>query len=189
MRRRLAVAAVVIAGGSVVVACGSRGKAGLASDGATRETHLAAPYRDGDDESVLAYGHEAGPSDARAVTKLIERYYAAAAAGDGRTACALTAPGLGQTITAHYEEELGSNAPAGLAAAMRGVNDCGSALTALFRLLHAELAAAVSVTGVRLQGSYGYGLIGSPTLPASFIAVGREGASWKIDGLLGRSVP
>jgi hypothetical protein len=145
-------------------------------------------YRDSDDEPVLAYGHPATPAEAHLIGALVKRYYMAAAAGDGEGACALTSPGLRAAVPDHYEEELGSNMPAGRPVP-RDAHSCAAVLSALFERLHAELSASVAVTGVRVSGTYGYAFVGSPTLPASSIMVAREGGSWMVDSLLGQPVP
>lgn len=183
MRATILIAASVLLFAGLA-GCGGGGPRDRASAAERHES-----YRDGDDEAVLVYGRQAGPADARSVETLVERYYGAAASGDGARACALTAPAFALTIPAHHEEELGSNAPAGAAVLLRGATTCPGVLSRLFKRLHAELAAPVRVTEVRVKGGYGYALLGSATLPASFIAVGHETGSWQVEGLLGRPVP
>jgi hypothetical protein len=184
MRATILTVALVLLGASLL-GCGVGGPSERTS--ASAERHES--YRDGDDGTVLGYGREAGAADGRAVEDLVERYYAAAASGDGATACALTEPAFAMTIAVHHEEELGSNAPAGAGALLRGATTCPTVLSRLFKRLHAELAAPVRVTGVRIEGRYGYALVGSATLPATFVAVGHETGSWQVEGLLGRPVP
>jgi ketosteroid isomerase-like protein len=147
------------------------------------------PDYDGDDSTVLGNGQEATAADTRAIAALVERYYAAGARGDGAGACALTSPSFAATIPEDYGQELGPAIPPGAETYLRGARTCTAVLSLLFEHLRGQLAAAVEVTAVRLKGDYGYAIVGSATLPASLIEVGREGGAWRIDGLLGRPLP
>jgi hypothetical protein len=51
------------------------------------------------------------------------------------------------------------------------------------------LAGGFAVTGVRVEGSEARALLGSRTLPASFVVVTRERGAWKIDELIGQPLP
>lgn len=187
-RRRLLAAALL---GIGLVGCGGSGKA---PGSTSRSSDARAPghaesYRDFDDNPVLTYGRAADAADRRAVTALVKRYYAAGAAGDGASACALTSRAFAQTIPEDYGQELGQAASSGVLALLRGARTCAAILSLLFEHYHDRLSAAVAVTGVRVDGEYGYALVGSATMPASVVEVGREGGVWRIDELLGRAVP
>ena len=58
----------------------------------------------GDDtnSSALNYAHAASAADRRAVTALIKRYYAAATAGDGATACSMLYITLAEAVVEDY---------------------------------------------------------------------------------------
>jgi hypothetical protein len=181
-----------------VAACGETGRlTGAVSTRASgAPSAMAMPARanleagyDLDDGPVRSYGHAASGPDARRIAALVTRYYAAGARGDGATACALTSTTFGATIPADYGQELGSAIPPGAEAYLRGAKTCAAVLSLLFAHVHRQLAARIEVTAVRLQGDYGYALVGSTTLPASLIEVGREGGAWKIEELLGRPLP
>lgn len=149
---------------------------------------MVAAY-DSDDGTVRRYGHEAGGTDATAIAALVKSYYAAGAHGDGAAACAFTVPAFAVTVPYDYGQELGPATPSGAEAFLRGSTTCARVLTLLFEHARAELAAPVQVTGIRLEGDYGYAFVDSTTLPISRIEVGREGGVWRVDGLLGRPLP
>jgi hypothetical protein len=64
-------------------------------------------YHDGDDSGVLTFGHAASSADARAITAVAMRFYAAAAAESGARACALMTASVVRAIPE------GLRAPAG----------------------------------------------------------------------------
>ena len=138
---------------------------------------------------ALAYGRPADTADMRTISGVLRRYYAAAAAEDGTLACRLTNPAVGATAARDYGQELGPGQTLQDTRYLSGAGSCAGLLTRLFEHLHAQLSAPIRVTGVRVSGDYAYALIGSATLPASFVEVVREAGGWTIDGLLGRPVP
>lgn len=142
----------------------------------------SAGYYDSDDGSIRYYGQAATAADARAITALIKRYYAAAASEDGATACALTYFIDVEMIPEHYGQPPG---PLWL----RGANTCSAVLSLVFKHFHSQLTVAVEVTGVRVSGDRGDALVGFRTLPAGVVKVRREGGAWKIDGLLAVALP
>ncbi len=62
-------------------------------------------------------------------------------------------------------------------------------MTLLFRHFHHSLQSPIAVTGVRTFADETHALLGSRTMPASTIAVRREGGAWKIGKLLGSPLP
>lgn len=171
----------------VTVACGSSNERSPA--GTKTAARGSGENYDLDDNTVRHYGRPAGKSDVGAITAVVESYYAAAARGHGAAACALTSHTLAETMPYDYEQELGRTIPPGGVPYLRGATSCVAVLSLLFSHLHSELTAPVSVTAIRLTGSYGYALVDSTTLPASMIEVAREGDAWRIDELLGRPLP
>lgn len=135
-------------------------------------------YHDSDDEPTLAFGHSAGSADRQAAARLIKRYYAVAANGDGKAACAL----MSRSFAASVPEDYGRPpAPPYL----RGTT-CEAVMSLLFAHIRHELQTAFVMTGLRVKGSQGVALLGSKTvMPASSIAIRREGGAWKIDALIG----
>jgi hypothetical protein len=140
-------------------------------------------YHDGDDRGVLGYGHAASASDERAITVLVERFYAAARAEAGATACS----SMVSSVAAAVPEDYGrSSGPAYL----RGGKTCEAVMSRMFKHMHGELAGAVIVvTGVRVSNDEGVALLGSTTLPASEIYVRRGHGVWQIDAVSGRALP
>ncbi len=139
-------------------------------------------YYDGDDGSVRFYGKAASRTDTRAIAALVKRYYAAAAAGRGAQACALTYFIDVETLPEQYGHPPG---PLWL----RGADTCTAVLTRVFAHYHRQLTVPVQVTGVRVNGLHADALVGFATLPAGVVKARREGASWKIEGLLAVPLP
>jgi hypothetical protein len=139
-------------------------------------------YRDGDDAPVLAYGHAAGRASSHAVATAVERYFAVASKGDDSTACRLLAPSLANGVARSYGEAPGP-------AYLRGARTCEAVLSLLFAHSPHKFADPVKVTAVRLEGSQARAMLGSITMPASVIAVQREGGKWMLDGLVGGPLP
>jgi hypothetical protein len=140
-------------------------------------------YRDGDDRSVLDYGHSASAADGRAVTAVVERFYAAAAARDPETACSLMVVSIAKAAPENYSQAPGPSY-------LYGGKTCRAVMSRMFKYLRSELSdAAVRVTGVRVKNNRAIALLGSNRMSASEIFVRREGGDWKIDALLGNPLP
>jgi hypothetical protein len=138
-------------------------------------------YYDGDDSAISATGQAARPTEERAIAALVKRYYAAAAAGDGAKACRLIYSTLEEAIPEDYGQPPGP-------AYSRG-KTCAVVMSKTFAHSHSQLAGGFAVTGVRIEGKEARALLGSRTLPASFILLRRERGVWKINELLGQPLP
>ncbi len=134
-------------------------------------------YRDGDDGGELAYGHAPNRAEKRLLTAFVRRYYAAGAAGDGATACRMIAPGFAGSVVEAY------GGPAG-PVYLQGAKTCAAVLSRLFEHFHAQLAAGVEVTGVRVGGAQALVFVGSGAAPAGALTLERRGRSWGIVGML-----
>jgi hypothetical protein len=133
---------------------------------------------DSDDYRIVAYGRAANRAERGAVTALVERYYAAAAAGDGARACPLIYSLFAEAIV---EEDGQANGPP----ALRG-DTCAVVFSKVFELSHQQLVldnATLRVTGVRVQGKRGYALLSFGATPEHEIRLHREFGVWKIDAL------
>jgi hypothetical protein len=139
-------------------------------------------YYDGDDAPIRDYGHAAGGADEQALTAVVKRYYAAAVAEDGNTACKLIAPAVARAVSEEYGQ--GSGAPS-----LRGLRSCPALLSALFKRTSGELAVAMKIATVRVQGERAYVLVGSTNTPAGFLTLQREGGVWRIEGLAASQLP
>lgn len=160
-------------------------RSGSNAGSATKEENsspssMAKRYPHGDN-SIQTYGHEAGEADTQAVTAVVKRYYAAVAAGDGATACSLLASALGRSIVQSF----------GRSPALRG-KGCAGIVSLLVKSSPgapgADLA-AVTVTHVRVNGSRGFALLRSKTIPSGEITVDREHGAWKVGALIGSALP
>jgi hypothetical protein len=147
-------------------------------------------YNYEDDHSVRDYGHAASAADVQAVTAAVKRYYAAAVAGDGATACSLVYSGLAKR--SNFSEVVpGAYATASNSSVFRG-KTCAQVASLLFELNHQRLTedvATLEVTGVRVSGAHGLALLAFRRTPERQIAVEHEGGAWKIDGLLDEELP
>jgi hypothetical protein len=141
-------------------------------------------YFDGDDSSVLGFGHAASSTEARAITDLVRSYYAAAAARDGKTACALLYLPLAESVA----EDLGqSSGPPYL----RG-NSCSIVMSKVFTLNNKQLsayAARLKVSTVRIKKNNGQAVLSFKTLPGRVLALEREHGTWKIGALVDSELP
>jgi len=139
-------------------------------------------YHDGDDEILIGLGHAASVAEGRRVAAVVRRYYTAAAAADGKEACRLMYPVLAKAIP---EDEGKAPGPADI----RGTT-CPVVMSKVFKHLpsNEKDLATVKVTEVRIDGDEAHALLGSKTMPASFIILQRDGRAWKVDMLLGRAL-
>lgn len=144
---------------------------------ADKDNDLGAVYDDSNDAGQLEFGHAASPSDQRAITALVKRYYTTALAGDGARGCTLIYSTLAEAAAVDDGRE--ADAPA----FSRGATSCAEVLTDLFRYYHAQLAAEVPklvVTHVRLEEHHGWVFLSFGKLPERRISVQREGHVWKM---------
>jgi hypothetical protein len=142
-------------------------------------------YQDKDDNGIVDYGHLASATDDKAVTALVKRYYTAAVAGDGASACSMIIPSFARAVPEDYGRATGPTY-------LRGGKSCPAVMSLLFKHSHQQLAAGATtleVTGVRVSGNQGFALLGSRVTPASDIPVQREAGAWKVDALIGNALP
>ena len=134
---------------------------------------------------VLDFGRAAGSSDERAITSLIEGYYAAALAEDGAKACTL----LYSTLAEAVPEDYGQSPPS--QPYMRGTT-CPTVMMLLFKHEHSKLAVLVpllKVSRVRLKEHHGLVVLQFGKMPERQIPVAREGHIWRVEALLDSELP
>ncbi len=123
------------------------------------------------------FGKQASRVVEQAITALVKRYYAAAAAGDGTEACSL----LYSTLAAGLDESQGQSA-------QDDNKTCTATLSQLFRQQRQQLAAddvaTMVVIGVGVKGDLARVTVGFKTMPVGQIVVKREGGTWKMNALL-----
>jgi hypothetical protein len=139
-------------------------------------------YYDSDDDTIRHFGHVASAADARAIRGLVGRYYAAAAAGDGKGACALTRPLSRETIPEEYGRPPGPPY-------LRGVSTCARLLSLVFGRFHALLSVPPQVQAVRVEGDHADALVGFRAIAAGLVKARRERGVWEIEGLLASPLP
>jgi hypothetical protein len=158
-----------------VSACGEASKG---SGTAPRNSSGSAAASKG--SGVLDFGHSATPVDRQAVTALVTRYYAAAAADNSATACSLIISSLANAVPEDYGQ-----APA--PPYLRGGKTCQAVMSRLFTHFHRRMvtdAATLKVTQVRLKTTGGYAVLNFGVKPEREITVVREGHVWKVSSLL-----
>lgn len=152
---------------------------------ADKDNDIGAPQDDTNNSRTLDFGQEANASDTRAITALIKRYYVAAEAEDGATACSM----LYSTLEEAVPEDYGQSPPS--EPYLRGTT-CQAVLTLLFKHNHPQLALELpklKVARVRLIEHHGIVILNFGTMPEREIGVSREGHTWKMAQLLDGEVP
>ncbi len=131
---------------------------------------------DVDNDAIPAFGPPAGPADRRSILALVKRYYAAAAARDGATACTM----LDMQITeALLEEHSRGHGPLSLQG-----HTCAQIMSRLFEHRHRELVEDVTgyrVLAVQVKHQSGYALVHFPAkheLRELQVLVRREHGVW-----------
>lgn len=153
-----------------VTACGS------ASHGNRPSSENPPGYHDGDDSEIIGFGHPADTADKRVIASLVRRYYAAAVAGDGRSACGLMYPQTERFVPAIY----------GWSGTRSRGHTCPTVMSNLFGENHKSLAGTFEVTDVYIKDDQAYALIGYPSHPTRYIHMLRRGGAWMIDDTLGQ---
>lgn len=130
-----------------------------------------------DNGSLFAiYPGRAGRTEARAITTVVKRYYAASAAGEGAGACALLSAGLAKGLAADHAQPTQS-----------ARTTCAAAISPLLAQQHRHLIAedptTMMVTSVHLNGKLALVVLGFKRAPEGQILLEREGHTWKIDAL------
>lgn len=133
-------------------------------------------YYDYDDQEVLRFGHQASPAEARELSTVVERYFTAVGAGDGKTACSL----LYVTLADAVPEDYGAGAGPAYA---RG-KTCAAVMSKLFTKAGKGVPRGISIVGVRVEGKTAHVMLNSTTA-AMFMPLRREHGRWKIETLVG----
>jgi hypothetical protein len=127
--------------------------------------------RDRDDNEILAsFGHPTSVAEARAITAVVERYYAVARDGDGRKACTLMLPSVAKATALNFGQYGYPYA--------RHAKTCQSTTSLIFKHLHHRLSAPVVAMDVVVNGENAYVLLGSTTMPAGFVTLQRWHGGW-----------
>ncbi len=130
-----------------------------------------------DDYYVLGFGRPAGATDAQAITTLVRRYFASAAAENGAEACALITPFFAETVVEQY----------GHTPQLRG-NTCAAVMSKLFKNNHKEIAAKNShlkVMRIGVEGDVARVGLEFPEIPTiTQIRIRRQGKRWTVLDLL-----
>jgi hypothetical protein len=141
--------------------------------------------REPDSDTTRIFGHAADVRDVRAVTALVKRYYAVAAAEDGAAACGMMYSILAEAVAEDYGGGAG-------VASLRGAT-CAQVMSKLFEQMHARLSAdsaTLKVAAVRVLGRRGSVLMSfEGRRPVHYLEVRRELGAWKIDRMVDSEQP
>jgi hypothetical protein len=135
-------------------------------------------YFDRDDGKVRYFGRPANGLDRRSLIALVTRYYAAAAAVDGPTACSLLNSPYIEARVVDYRGTVGR-------VYLQG-KTCPVIMANLFKHFHAQLAAPTKIVGVRTEGDVAAILLGSSKWPASVMSARRGQGVWRLTYILDR---
>lgn len=144
-------------------------------------TRASYKFPDEDDKTVFAYGHRSSAAQAKAIASVVKRYFAYAAAGDGSGACSLLLPSIAGSMSEAYGQGAGSSSPS--------AKTCQALLTGLFKASREELSEAITVVEVRVKGVNSQVVIGSRKMRSASTILTRQGGVWKIEQVLGRTLP
>jgi hypothetical protein len=139
-------------------------------------------FPDSDDKATFAYGHVPTVGERTAIEKVVKRYYAAAAVGDGATACSLLLTTLAHSLAEAYDQQSGPSY-------LRGATTCRTIASKLFAHLREQLAEAITIVEVRVEGSSARVVLSSRKMRASDISLLRQDRAWKLEELLGQPLP
>ena len=203
IRRKLALVALLVLGAvsGAAAGCGGASKAASASGttGAstaavsTSTAKLPQPETQSDadldsdtypgepdNDKNHVFGHVADASDRQAALALVERYFAAAAAGDGAAACGLMYSSLSESMAEDYGAVAGSPY-------MRGTT-CPAVMSGLLKHFRARLAterATLKVAQVRVRGNFTSVRMGFAGAPAKFyLELRKERGTWRLDRMI-----
>ena len=134
-------------------------------------------HYDGDEESIIHFGHEPSAVAGSAIRAMLRRYYAAAATANGRRACSLLYSFEAESLV---EQAEGSGTRSGA----RGVT-CAVIAAKAFKRSHHKLAveaATMHVVNVRVEGDLGTAALSFRGEPEGYVLLQQE-HSWKMAGL------
>jgi len=166
-------------GGVPATASAATGQPRLKVDADNDNDNPGRSHYDEDDNAIVYLGHAASAADRRAITALIKRYYQAAAASDGVTACALIYSLMAESVAEEYRP------------ALRG-GSCGEVMSKLFARNHRLLAGEVAtlrVTIARVKDKRGMAVLTFGKMREARMPLYREHGAWKIGALLDLRIP
>jgi hypothetical protein len=138
-----------------------------------------------DDAEVERFGRAATQEESQSATAFAHEYYAAAAIGDGATACSLMVPSLAVATGGRYEKPGDPKYLAG--------KTCFEVMTKLFRHEHklaVKKAAGLHVTGVRVSETTGRILVAFTGIrDRRYLGVQRSTSGWRLEALTDSAYP
>lgn len=183
---RSLIAIFVVGAGLGLCSCGSsrHGHAGrvTSSDERSQQQSHGRVVAVGTDDNIPQYGSPATGEVKRSITKLINRYYAAAAADDGKTACSLIYSSLAESVAEDYGRPPGPKYARG--------NTCATVMTKLFRHMpgYPKSFTDTQVGVIRVRRNHGFAVLHAPSMPPNEIFVERERGMWRVGVLMGRKL-
>jgi hypothetical protein len=139
-------------------------------------------FPDSDDGPSFAFGHAPSVAVRGAIAGVVKRYYAAAATSDGARACPLLMPAVARSLPESYGGPL---APV----YMRGAKTCAAVLSLIFSHDHTQLADAIELFSVRVEGEDARVIFSSRTMPASSVLLTGQGGTWRLVEISAQPLP
>jgi ketosteroid isomerase-like protein len=149
----------------------------LHEDGERDDDDPGTPHYEQDEHHrfLAQFGRSPRPTEARAITALIKRYFTAAAAGDSANACALLSTAASVALAAQHSSST------------RGAGACAAAIAPPLAQAHQYLLTkeptTMVVTGIYTKGDLGIAALGFRHTPESTILIEREASAWKIGSI------
>jgi hypothetical protein len=148
-----------------------------------RDSTAQAIY-DSDDTPMVHFGRLAGFAQENAIASVLERYYAAAAAGNGVAACPLI---YSLAVEDYAEEQNRLPGPSGVAPGV-----CARVVSGFFRRLHRSFAPqsrGLHLVSVEIDGQRALAVFRLGTQALRRLVLKREGGAWKLATLVDLGVP
>lgn len=162
----------------------ARGSSAASATGSTvldsdRDNDGPGSNGDTDNDDILSFGTAADAADRNAIAILIGRYYAAAAADRGASACVMLYWLAAEAIVEEHDRAQAGRPPLG--------KTCAPIVSKLFERRHRELVedvAALEVSEMAVSGNRGLARVRFGATRERLISVQRERGVWKMDVLL-----
>lgn len=162
---------------SAIFGLGCGGSAKLTTPSTSASAAQPLPQND---DYISIYGQAASGADRQAIIELVKRYYKAAAADDGRAACALLYPTLAKAVPEDYGRPPGPPATRG--------KTCAIVLSKFFKRVPGQPVSSLAttkVTGVRVRGEHAFAQLSSTAIPTGEMSLLRQGRRWRVEALIG----
>lgn len=138
---------------------------------------------DEDDKATFAYGHRPTAHDQGEIVATVKRFYTAAQAGDGATACKMFTLTRIRSVVSDYGRSLAGPTY------LRGATTCAGLLVRLFAHGKYEYSGQVTILRIGVSNGVAQVIIGSKTMRASTVYLELGRAGWRVENLSAQPLP